>query len=133
MNVLAGEIVSFLERDELSLVSVRTALGEFSVLMLNFSQSLGAKKGSKVQLLFKENELNLASATLALKGAKTSAENAFCSRILKLEKGEIFWQVFLECELSALISAKAGKALNVSENDEVACFVKADDIIIKVL
>ena len=128
MNVLAGEIASFLEKDELSLVSVRTALGEFSVLMLNFSQSLGAKKGSKVQLLFKENELNL-----ALKGAKTSAENAFCSRILKLEKGEIFWQVFLECELRALISAKAGKALNLSENDEVACFVKADDIIIKVL
>ncbi len=128
MNVLAGEIASFLERDELSLVSVRTALGKFSVLMLNFSQSLGAKKGSKVQLLFKENELNL-----ALKGAKTSAENAFCSRILKLEKGEIFWQVFLECELSALISAKAGKTLNLSENDEVACFVKADDIIIKVL
>ena len=46
MNVLAGEIASFLERDELSLVSVRTALGEFSVLMLNFSQSLGAKKGA---------------------------------------------------------------------------------------
>lgn len=128
MNLLAGEIVSFLEKDELSLVSVSTALGEFSVLMLNFSQSLGAKKGSKVQLLFKENELNL-----ALKGAKTSIENAFCSKILKLEKGEIFWQVFLECGLSALISAKAGKALNLGENDEVECFVKADDIIIKVL
>lgn len=128
MNLLAGEIVSFLEKDELSLVSVSTALGEFSVLMLNFSQSLGAKKGSKVQLLFKENELNL-----ALKGAKTSIENTFKSKISNIKKGEIFWQVFLECELSALISAKAGKALNLSENDEVACFVKADDIIIKVL
>ena len=128
MNVLAGEIASFLERDELSLVSVRTALGEFSVLMLNFSQSLGAKKGSKVQLLFNENELILAKI-----GAQLGIDNAFKSKISSIEKGEIFWQVFLECELSALISAKAGKALNLSENDEVACFVKADDIIIKVL
>lgn len=128
MNSLAGEIVSFIEKDELSLVSVGTTLGEFSVLMLGFSQSLNAQKGSKVQLLFNENDLILAKI-----GAQLGIDNAFKSKISSIEKGEIFWQVFLECELSALISAKAGKALNLSENDEVACFVKADDIIIKVL
>ena len=128
MNSLAGEIVSFIEKDELSLVSISTTLGEFSVLMLGFSQSLNAQKGSKVQLLFNENELILAKI-----GAQLGIDNAFKSKISSIEKGEIFWQVFLECELSALISAKAGKALNLSENDEVACFVKADDIIIKVL
>lgn len=127
MNALLGEVVGFDEADEISLVRVKTALGDFSVLMLNFSKSLCAKKGGEVELLFKENELSL-----ALKGAKTSVDNAFESKIISINKGKMLWQVFLESNLSAIISAKAGKALNLRANDEVACFVKADDIIIKV-
>lgn len=127
MNALLGEVVGFDEADEISLVRVKTALGDFSVLMLNFSKSLCAKKGGEVELLFKENELSL-----ALKGAKTSVDNAFESKIISINKGKMLWQVFLESNLSAIISAKAGEELNLRANDEVACFVKADDIIIKV-
>ncbi len=128
MNALLGEICGFDETDELSLVSVKTAVGDFSVLMLNFSHALNAHKGSKVELLFKENELSLAQ-----KGIKTSVENVFESKITHIEKGKMLWQVFLQHKLSAIITAKAAQALNLSANDEVACFVKADDIIIKVL
>lgn len=128
MNALLGEVVSFDEADAISLVRVKTALGDFSVLMLNFSKSLCAKKGGEVELLFKENELSL-----ALKGAKTSVDNSFESKIISIDKGKMLWQVFLESNLSAIISAKAGETLNLRANDEVVCFVKADDIIIKVL
>ncbi len=129
MNSLAGEIVSFIEKDELSLVSISTTLGEFSVLMLGFSQSLNAQKGSKVQLLFNENELILAKI-----GAQLGIDNAFKSKISSIEKGEIFWQVFLEdSNLSAMLSAKIAQTLNLEPNNEVLCFVRASNIIIKVL
>lgn len=128
MNALLGEIKDFKESDELSLVSISTALGDFSVLMLNFSHSLNAKKGSKVELLFKENELSLAK-----KGAQISVENVFESKIISITKGKILWQIFLQNDLSAIISAAASEALNLVPNDEILGFVKASDIIIKVL
>lgn len=128
MNALSGEIQNFLEVDELSLISVNTALGKFSVLMLNFSQSLHAQNGSKVELLFKENELNLAKS-----GSQVSAENAFESQISSINKGKILWQVFLEHDLSSIITAKSGQNLNLQKNDKVLCLVKASDIIIKAL
>lgn len=127
MNVLLGEIVGFKQKDEISLLSVKTPLGEFDVLMLDFS-TLKAQKGAKIQLLFKENELNLAR-----KGAKIGVENIFESKIIKMQKGEILWQIFLEHGLSSIMSAKSATKLALRENDEVLCFVKADDIIIKVL
>lgn len=127
MNTILGEIVGFKQKDEISLLSVKTPLGEFDVLMLDFS-TLKAQKGTKIQLLFKENELNLAR-----KGAKIGIENIFESKIVKIQKGEILWQLFLEHGLSSIMSAKSGKRLSLRENDEVLCFVKADDIIIKVL
>lgn len=128
MNALLGEIQDFDEVSELSLVRVRTAVGDFSVLMLNFSHALNAQKGTKVELLFKENEL-----ILAQKSAKIAVDNAFTSKITSIEKGKMLWQVFLQGNLSAMMSAQVGEALNLSANDEVACFVKADNIIIKVL
>lgn len=128
MNALLGEIKDFKESDELSLVSISTALGDFSVLMLNFSHSLNAQKGSKVELLFKENELSLAK-----KGAQISVENVFESKIISITKGKILWQIFLQNDLSAIVSATAAKALNLAPNDEILGFVKASDIIIKVL
>lgn len=127
MNTLLGEIVGFKQKDEISLLSVKTPLGEFDALMLDFS-TLKAQKDAKIQLLFKENELNLAR-----KGAKIGVENIFESKIVKMQKGEILWQIFLEHGLSSLMSAKSAKRLALRENDEVLCFVKADDIIIKVL
>lgn len=128
MNALLGEIQGFDEVSELSLVRVRTAVGDFSVLMLNFSHALNAQKGTKVELLFKENEL-----ILAQKSAKIAVDNAFVSKITSIEKGKMLWQVFLQDNLSAMMSAQTGEDLNLSANDEVACFVKADNIIIKVL
>ena len=128
MNAIKGEILDFIENDELSLVSVGTTFGELKVLMLGFSQSLNAQKGTKVELLFKENEL-----ILAQKGAKIATDNAFSGKITGIEKGKVLWQVFLKPNLSATMTAQAAKALNLSPNDEVACFVKADDIIIRVL
>lgn len=128
MNALLGEITSFKEADDISLVRAGTALGDFSVLMLNFSQALHAKIGSKVELLFKENELNLAK-----KGAQISVENVFESKIISITKGKILWQIFLHNDLSAIISATTGEALNLAPNDEILGFVKASDIIIKVL
>lgn len=128
MNALRGEIESFLEEDEISLVSANTALGEFSVLMLGFSQVLSAQKGSKIELLFKENELSLAKI-----GSQVSAENVFESKIIHIEKGKILWQVFLEYDLSSIITAKSGQKLNLHKDDTVSCFVKASDIIIKAL
>lgn len=187
MNAVRGEICGFVENDGLSLVSISTALGEFSVLMLGFSQSLNAKKGSKVELLFKENELILAKmpdfanafgkvSVENVSGAKkvgdgksvggVACENAFKGVVASIDKGELLWEVFLkgfslnktpdtknsstkkgsqalktkdltdttaDLNLSALITAKAGKHLNLSPKDEVVGFVKPSDIIIKVL
>lgn len=144
MNAVDGKIVSFVENDGVSLVSISTALGEFSVLMLGFSQSLKAKKDSKVELLFKENELFLAKIPTNAKNVSSTknvfdteniaCENAFKSVVKSIDKGELLWQVFLEnLELSALITAKVGKHLDLKPRDAVLCFVKPSDIIIKVL
>ena len=129
MNAIRGEILDFIESDELSLVSLSTALGEFSVLMLNFSHSLNAQKGAKVELLFKENELGLAkfeafddgvfnktSVSGAADSPKNSAcgvacENAFKGVVASIDKGELLWQVFVKASQSnfSKSSSKGGE------------------------
>lgn len=128
MNILSGEIQKCFEEDDISIIDVKTALGSFSVLVLGFSQALDAQNGSKVELLFKENELSLAKL-----GSQIAVGNVFESQIKDIVKGKILWQIFLEQGLSSLITAKTGEALKLQTNDKMLCFVKPSDIIIKVL
>lgn len=128
MNVLDGKIASFSEFEGISLVDVLTKRGNFSVLMLNFSASLNAKIGSKVQVLFKENELFLAK-----KGAKVLCENVFETRISSIKRGEILSEICLENEFRAMLGTKILNSLNLCENEEILCFVKPSAVIIKVL
>lgn len=126
MNVLDGQISSFSEFESISRVSVATKCGEFSVLMLDFSASL--KIGSKVQILFKENELFLAK-----KGSNIICENVFESKILHIKNGEILSEISLENGLKALLSSQICDKFNLRENEEILAFIKDSAIIIKLI
>ena len=162
MNAIKGEILFSFESGEISAVNVSTALADLSVFMLGFSQSLNAQKGTKVELLFKENELLLAKT--GEQAALISCGNVFAGVVASIDKGELLWQVFVkglshgtlkavsfsgehtalkdgwqkslcaqDVDLSALMSAQDGERLNLQPNDKVFCLVNPCDIIIRVL
>ncbi|EAL4852315.1 molybdenum-pterin-binding protein, partial [Campylobacter jejuni] len=87
------------------------------------------KIGASVELLFKEHELCFSTSKTLL-----SVENSFLAKITKIKKGELLYQVFFDFkgnELSSIITKEKALELELCENQEWLCFVKANDIVLR--
>lgn len=128
MNIIEGEIKDIFEEEELNIIQIKSQQELFTVLMLDFSSLENAKIGSKVELLFKENEVFIAKNE-----SLTSVENVFKAKIKALKKGKILWQIFLQGSqnISSIITAKKGQNLDLKMGDEVFYLIKANDITLK--
>ncbi|MCX2683047.1 molybdenum-pterin-binding protein [Campylobacter sp. MIT 21-1685] len=127
MNILSAKLVELNRTNELVLAKAEVEKQLFTIIMLDGMYSI-LHIGMKIQLLFKEHELSFGNLNCVL-----SIENVFNARICKIKQGEFFWQIFFDfCNLSSLITAQKGKELGLKIGDEKLCFVKANDIILRV-
>lgn len=61
-------------------------------------------------------------------------KNSFLAKITKIKKGELLYQVFFDFkgnELSSIITKEKALELEICENQEWLCFVKANDIVLR--
>ena len=131
MNLLKGKIHEFVNQEDIVIVKILCQDEIFSVLMLDLKSLTDLKIGAKVELLFKEHEL-----CFTLPNSFLSVENSFLARIDKIKKGKLLYHIFFDFkgnELSSIITQEKALELQIHENQEWLCFVKANDIILKTI
>lgn len=129
MNILKAKVLDIFYKDDIAMIKLDVKDEIFNVLMLDFNSLDHLKPNSCVELLFKEHELSFGELN-----TKISIENAFKAKLIRIKKGEILWHLFFDFKgflISSIISAKKAKELNLNENEEKLCFVKANDIILR--
>lgn len=126
MNLIKGQICELLNQEDIVIVKILSKEVIFSVLMLELKSLENLKISASVELLFKEHELCFSTSKTLL-----SVENSFLAKITKIKKGELLYQVFFDFkgnELSSIITKEKALELELYENQEWLCFVKANDI-----
>ncbi|OEW21250.1 MULTISPECIES: TOBE domain-containing protein [Campylobacter] len=129
MNLIKGQIYELLNQEDIVIVKILSKEVIFSVLMLELKSLENLKIGASVELLFKEHELCFSTSKTLL-----SVENSFLAKITKIKKGELLYQVFFDFKgnkLSSIITKEKALELELCENQEWLCFVKANDIVLR--
>lgn len=127
MNKITANIKNIINHDDIVLIEASFKDDIFSILMLDES-SLNIKKDSKVELLFKEQELILSKIN-----ENIYIENHFKAKITKITKSKILSQIELlygDFTLRAILNSKFVDEFFI--DDFVFCYIKSNDIIIKV-
>lgn len=127
MNKLAGFIKEIKTCDEILQVFIDINGKIFTSLILSSNEKYEINQ--KVNILFKETEVMIAS-----KDSKVSARNAFLSKILSIQNGEIlsvvkfdFWGENIDC----IVTKNAVLDLGCKINEEFIWFVKSNEISIQ--
>ena len=129
MNLIKGQICELLNQEDIVIVKILSKEVIFSVLVLELKTLENLKIGVSVELLFKEHELCFSASKTLL-----SVENSFLAKITKIKKGKLLYQVFFDFkgnELSTIITKEKALELEICENQEWLCFVKANDIVLR--
>ena len=127
MNKLSGFIKEIKTCDEILQVFIDINGKIFTSLILSSNEKYEINQ--KVNILFKETEVMIAS-----KDSKISARNAFLSKILSIQNGEIlsavkfdFWGENIDC----IVTKNAVLDLGCKINEEFIWFVKSNEISIQ--
>ncbi|KAA6233953.1 molybdenum-pterin-binding protein [Campylobacter sp. LR291e] len=130
MNILVGEVVELCNEGDIVIARLSVNEVVFSVLMIDLLSLDNLAVNNKIEMLFKENELFLADLN-----SKLSVENTFKAKIIKIVKGKLLWQVFIDFQgltLSAIVTTKKGEEMVLKEGEEKLCFIKENDITLRI-
>ena len=129
MNILHGKVATVQSVDDFLSLSVLVGDKLFFVVALQSPALSYIKTGCKINLLFKETEVMLATTT-----SKVSTQNAFVSKIKEVEVGELFANVVFDFEgeeISAFITKTSFEELSCSVSETFLWFIKANEITIQ--
>lgn len=124
MNRAEGIIKEIKSVDGITHISIEALQSTFSVLVLDGDAFY--QKDDKVELLFKETEVMIAT-----KESHVSARNSFVCPITSIKKGEILAQVdfdFHGVKIVSIITQAALYDLKCDVGDEFRWFVKSNEI-----
>lgn len=127
MNKLTGVIKEIKNCDDIVQVYIDIKGKNFTSLILSSNEVY--KIGQKVNILFKETEVMIASVS-----SKISARNAFICKITEIKNGEILCAIsfdFYGDKIVSIITKNALLDLNCKENEEFMWFVKSNEVSIQ--
>ena len=127
MNKLTGFIKEIKSYDDIVQISIDVKGKIFISLILASNETY--KLGQKINILFKETEVMIASVS-----SKISARNAFICKITEIKNGEILSSIsfdFYGDKIVSIITKNALLDLNCKENEEFMWFVKSNEITIQ--
>lgn len=130
MNKIQAKIAKITKNNACAFIKLESLHSNavFSALMLDFSDNL--MLGQSCKVVFKESEVMIADKDYV----KISARNRFVSPICAIESDEIFARIYLAFEngkITSLITKEALEALDLKRGDEVAWFVKSNEVMIE--
>ena len=132
MNKISGKI-SQIESDKyISLVGVDTKIGRFYSLIVETPETADYLKiGNKVNLLFKETEVEILKNCYSEKNL-----NTFEGNIFKIQKGKVLSKIFIKNENLEIVSVSTTKGielLEITESQKIFFYIKPNEIVIEAL
>jgi len=131
LNRVFGEIIKIDYKDNFSVVEVSTKLGNLFAIVLEAPETAGYLKEMKsVNLVFNPAEL------LLFKIKDEDLLNMFDCEIIKVEKGKLLSNIFLEkngIKLESLVLTKQVDRYDLKIGDKVFCHIKPTSIFFEVV
>jgi len=131
LNRVFGEIIKIDYKDNFSVVEVSTKLGNLLAIVLEAPEAAGYLKEMKsVNLVFNPAEL------LLFKIKDEDLLNMFDCEIIKVEKGKLLSNIFLEkngIKLESLVLTKQVDRYDLKIGDKVFCHIKPTSIFFEVV
>ncbi len=133
MNRITG-IISKIESDSfLSIITVETDIGEFSVVLLETPNTADyMREGKKVNLLFKETEVEIFKNCSFL---KNTFLNMFDADLVCIENGKILSKLTLRSgnnTFFSIIPKKSVDLLDIKEGDSINFLIRPNEITVEV-
>ena len=128
MNKLQGLITEVVTEGELSLVKTRIGNHIFSSIVVDTPKNAPyLNEGNEVYLLFKENEVVLATHF----SGNISMQNKFFCTIVSIEMGKLLANIVLDfngSRVCSMITALSANAMGLKIGDKVTAMVKTNEI-----
>lgn len=127
MNIIKTKVIRIDTKDEISIIKSTFQNNIFSAMVLDLPEDV--KAGCEIQLIFKENEVMLASCE-----SKVSARNAFIGNIIDIEIGEILCIVsilFYDIVINSIITKEACEYLGLEISKDILWCVKSNEVSIR--
>ena len=133
MNRITG-IISKIESDSfLSIITVETDIGEFSVVLLETPNTADyMREGKKVNLLFKETEVEIFKNCSFL---KNTFLNMFDADLVCIENGKILSKLTLRSgnnTFFSIIPKNSVDLLDIKEGDSINFLIRPNEITVEV-
>ncbi|GAX88286.1 conserved hypothetical protein [Lebetimonas natsushimae] len=121
MNKIKAELVEIKNKDDVNLLIFKCKGNFIKVITLEINFDI-----DEANLFFKPTMVSISKEK-----CKTSIENNLKAKILSIEKGEIFSNIYCKYndeEIEVIILNESVNKLNLNINDEVYLMIKASDI-----
>jgi molybdate transport system regulatory protein len=130
MNRLAGKIYNIKSDKHLSIIEMDVNGDTLKTIIIETESTVGfLKKGTPINLMFKETEVSIAKDF----SGKISLQNKMECIIKEIKKGFLLSSLILDYngnQISSVITSAAVEQLSLEVGDKVTALVKTNEIII---
>ncbi len=128
MNRLKGKITSIESSESISLVEVRTDIGNICAVVVETPETAEYLKiNNNIYVLFKETEVSIGKELSGM----ISLRNRFKCVVEEIQKGKVLTRLVLRCNnnlIKSVITTRSAERMEIKKGDTVLAFVKTNEV-----
>ena len=128
MNRLRGKIVNIESSESISLVEVKTDIGNICAVVVETPETAEyLKVNNDIYVLFKETEVSIGKELSGM----ISLRNRFECVVDEIQKGKVLTRLILKCGdrvIKSVITTKSAQRMEIKKGDDVTALVKTNEV-----
>jgi len=128
MNKLKGKIIGIESSENISLIEVRTDIGNICAVVVETPETAEYLKiGNDVYVLFKETELSVGKNFSGM----ISLRNRFECVVDEIQKGKVLTRLVLRSGdkiIKSVITTRSAQKMGIKKGDKLTAFVKTNEV-----
>ncbi len=128
MNRLRGKIVNIESSESISLVEVKTDIGNICAVVVETPETAEyLKVNNDIYVLFKETEVSIGKELSGM----ISLRNRFECVVEEIQKGKVLTRLVLKCGdnlIKSVITTRSAERMEIKKGDSVTALVKTNEV-----
>ncbi|HHG74477.1 MAG TPA: tobe domain protein [Persephonella sp.] len=128
MNRLKGKIINIESSESISLVEVKTDIGNICAVVVETPKTADyLKVNNSIYVLFKETEVSIGKKLSGM----ISLRNRFGCIVEEIQKGKVLTRLILRCRdktIKSVITTRSAENMNIKKGDLVTALVKTNEV-----
>ncbi|WP_293445762.1 TOBE domain-containing protein [Persephonella sp.] len=128
MNRLKGRIINIESSESISLVEVKTEIGNICAVVVETPKTSDyLKVNNSIYVLFKETEVSIGKELSGM----ISLRNRFECIVEEIQKGKVLTRLVLRCRdktIKSVITTRSAENMNIKKGDFVIALVKTNEV-----